>query len=287
MKYKLLLCMAIACGTVQAQTDSIQWSQMRDSIEVLTSQVTALQSTNTVLQQSMQDVSSRLGNTETQVQQNTANIRTTAEELGVKIDTTSTLLSEQQSALQRNVRSKTGWGIGLVVVLLALAGAIYFVLRRKIQGNGDVIEQIRSSQQRLQEESVKLDSQLVELLEKQMSVIGSSIENNATPDHSLILKVADEIVIMEANLARMDSSIKGYKFLRRSINHIKDNFMSKGYEFVDMLGKPYVEGMRAKVTFVPNEEMEEGQRVITRIIKPQINYKGTMIQPAQIEVSQN
>ena len=32
--------------------------------------------------------------------------------------------------------------------------------------------------------------------------------------------------------------------------------------------------------------IDEGKRIITRIIKPQVNYKGQMIQTAQIEVTE-
>lgn len=56
---------------------------------------------------------------------------------------------------------------------------------------------------------------------------------------------------------------------------------------MDMLGKPYVEGMKATPNFIPDETLKEGEQIITGIIKPQINYKGIMIQSAQITVSQN
>ena len=53
-----------------------------------------------------------------------------------------------------------------------------------------------------------------------------------------------------------------------------------------MLGKPYQAGMKAAVTFVTDDTLEPGQQIISRIIKPQVNYKQVMIQAAQIEVSQ-
>ncbi len=54
-----------------------------------------------------------------------------------------------------------------------------------------------------------------------------------------------------------------------------------------MLGKAYSEGMKASVNFETDESLKEGEQKITGIIKPQINYKGKMIQTAQITVSQN
>ena len=102
-----------------------------------------------------------------------------------------------------------------------------------------------------------------------------------------VSKVADEIVRIETNLSRMDSSVKGYKQLSASVRRIKDNFLANGYEMVDMLGKPYSEGMKVLANFVPDESLKEGEQIITGIIKPQINYNGVMIQAAQITVSQN
>lgn len=54
-----------------------------------------------------------------------------------------------------------------------------------------------------------------------------------------------------------------------------------------MLGKPYNEGMKVVANFVVDENLKEGQQIISGIIKPQINYNGQMIQSAQITVSQN
>ena len=44
--------------------------------------------------------------------------------------------------------------------------------------------------------------------------------------------------------------------------------------------------MNVEVNFVTDENLSEGESVITRIIKPQINFKGKLIQAAQVEVSQ-
>jgi hypothetical protein len=52
-----------------------------------------------------------------------------------------------------------------------------------------------------------------------------------------------------------------------------------------MLNQPYDERMKVSASFVPNDELETDEQIITKIIKPQVNYKGTMVQAAQIEVS--
>ena len=45
--------------------------------------------------------------------------------------------------------------------------------------------------------------------------------------------------------------------------------------------------MNVEANFILDESLQTGESKITRIIKPQINYKGKMIQMAQVEVSQN
>ena len=114
-----------------------------------------------------------------------------------------------------------------------------------------------------------------------------SREEKKDKDHSLAIKVADEIVRMETNLSRMDPATRGFKQLSASVRRIKDNFAANGYEILDMLGKPYNEGMKVIADFIPDDNLKEGEQIITGITKPQINFNGVMIQAAQITVSQN
>lgn len=181
---------------------------------------------------------------------------------------------------------------GLIALLIAIIATV-FVFLKKFKLGASSIDNVRKAQEalqiaqtKMQEEALSLDNKLLEIAEKQIDT-NSTSEGKNEIDHSLVLKVADEIVRIELNMSRMDSSIKGYKQLAKAVERIKDNFSAKGYEIVDMLGKTYTAGIKAAVTFVTDENLEEGQQVITKIIKPQINYQGKMIQSAQIEVSQS
>ena len=84
----------------------------------------------------------------------------------------------------------------------------------------------------------------------------------------------------------MDAETKGLKQLSASVIRIQDNFKANGYEMIDMLNKPYDQGMKVSANFIPDETLKAGEQIITRIIKPQVNFNGVMIQSAQIEVSQ-
>ena len=205
-------------------------------------------------------------------------------------------INKTNSNVQTNqdmLRNRTLWmGIIAVVLLIIIIGVIYRLARRIKLGDTS-IDEVRKAQEalqlaqtKMQEESVKLDDKLLEMFDKQISATPKVVGTDK-PDHSLALKVADEIVRIELNMSRMDSSIKGYKQLAKAVERIKDNFKANGYEIIDMLGKPYNEGMKVTANFVADEELEEGKQIITGITKPQINYNGQMIQAAQITVSQN
>lgn len=226
------------------------------------------------------------------IQTNSQNIKTISNELGTKIQETGQKADSQIAELDSNVEKNRLYWIIATLATLLLGGLVYWLLGKRIQSSKtDVETQIRNTKASLEEESVKLDNKLVEVLETQLKLQQETsksqpVSSSEKADHSLALKVADEIIRIQKNLSRMDDSTKGLKQLNSSVQRIQDNFASNGYELVDMLGKEYNEGMKATVNFVQDEDFEEGKRVITRIIKPQVNYKGTMIQTAQIEVTE-
>ena len=207
-----------------------------------------------------------------------------------KIDATDNNVRVNQDMLQ----SRTLWGIMIVIILLALVTTGSYLLAKRIKSGDTSIDEVRKAQgalevaqKKMQEESIKLDNQMLAIVQKQLESKPTTSVGTAAPDHSLALKVADEVARIELNMSRMDSSIKGYKQLSKAVERIKDNFNANGYEIVDMLGKPYNEGMKVIAEFVLNEDLEEGQQIITGITKPQVNYNGIMIQAARITVSQN
>ena len=208
-----------------------------------------------------------------------------------RINMANNTIIRNQSVLE----NRSLWGGIIVLLIVLLSGSILLYFFKRIKSDTNSIDEVRKAQKALQnaqtkmeEESIKLDNKLLEIAEQQIK-IPTVINNQGTTaiDHSLALKVADEIVRIELNLSRMDSSIKGYKQLAKAVQRIKDNFQANGYEIIDMLGKLYNEGMRINANFVMDESLPNGIQRITGITKPQVNYNGEMIQKAQVTVSQN
>ena len=222
------------------------------------------------------------------INSNTANIKKTANELGLKIEDRHTFTNQSITNLNKTVSQNTLYWIIAILVVGLLILLVFVLLRKQIfKQKTDLDSNIQDTRKVLEEEGVKLDNKLIEVLETQLKIINSSNSGSEKEaDHTLALKVADEIIRIQKNLTRMDEKTKGLKQLTASVKRIQDNFASNGYELVEMLGKPFNDGMKVSANFIPDEDLETGQQIITRIIKPQVNYKGVMIQSAQIEVSQ-
>jgi hypothetical protein len=205
-----------------------------------------------------------------------------------KLDDNNLVVNQNVATLDKELRDKLIYLIAAITVILLISGLLFYLLRKKMASQGeDLTKGLLETRTSLEEEFVKIDSKLVEIFESKMQLADVSADTgNRQVDHSLVIKVADEIVRIQKNISRMDEKTKGLKQLSASVKRIQDNVAANGYEIVEMLGMPYNEGMKVSATFVPDEDLEAGTQVITRIIKPQINYQGVMVQSAQIEVSQ-
>ena len=228
------------------------------------------------------------------VSTNENSILSISKDLGTKIQETGDKAESKISVLNNDVgKNRLYWIIGTLVILL-IGGIIFWLLGKRISSSKiDVESQIKNTKQSLEEESIKLDSKLVEVLESQLKIQQAESNPPSSPntnkeDHSLALKVADEIVRMQKNISRMEKDTKGLKPLEKSIERIQANFSANGYEMINLLNKDYEDRMNIDViNFIDDESLEENKKIITKIIKPQVNHNGVLIQRAQVEVSQN
>ena len=220
-----------------------------------------------------------------------ANQKTDKSGLVNSIDKTNELIQATENVLS----SRTVWGAcGLAILLMAIIATVFAFFKKIKLGTtsiGDVRkaqEALQAAQTKMQEESVKLDNQLLAIVQKQLDAsVSQSNKATGEPDHSLVVKLADEIARIETNLSKMDKSVRGYKQLVQAKDRMINNVRANGYEIISLLGQEYNDGMQFQTRFVPDESLPEGKRIITGMIKMQVNYNGKMIQPAEIVVSQN
>lgn len=296
----------------QTQSDSLLIKQIpaiqqtvekqKQEIEGLTSKVNSQQTTINQQRNSINEITTKATRLESTVdslssliETNRSNINTIADDLGTKIQETGEQAETRILELGGDVEKNRLYWIIATLVTLLLGGIIYWLLGKRIASSKtDVETQIKNTKKSLEEESIKLDNKLVEVLETQLKISQAQptnkkgISTDEEVDHSLALKVADEIVRMQKNIARMDEDTKGLKSLLKGIERIQNNFKSKGYEMVNLLNTDFIEGTFIDViNTVEDNSLPEGRTIISKIYKPQVNYKGKMIQKAQVDVSHN
>lgn len=252
------------------------------SNEALKKRVATLEGLMKNLQGESEAIATRVTGTEAGLVEAESTLRDAKTGLENQIQQTNEAVSVQND----NVRKRTVGGIIIALAVLLVSALITFLLNRRGKAK---IDELQGKAEKLNEEIVNRMSSEVDEIQKIATSIGSLSAAGATSqnEQDLIKALADRITFMEMTLYRMDPSVRGYKQLTKSISQMKNNLLANGYEIVDMLGKPYHEGMKVTANFVEDENIEQGQQIITGIIKPQINYQGQMIQAAQITVSQN
>tara|TARA_B100001142_G_C14339317_1_gene657151 strand:- start:2167 stop:3204 length:1038 start_codon:yes stop_codon:yes gene_type:complete len=138
----------------------------------------------------------------------------------------------------------------------------------------------------------ELDNDLKNILEKHTKVSESGKEGGSQEETLKSLKiVADEIMTMENNIYQMtdeEQNSRGLKRIKRAIRNLRNNYKTMGYDIPILLGTEWKEGDIIEiVSELPDEKIEKGKRIITRVITPRIDFKGEMIQRAKVELKSN
>ena len=227
-----------------------------------------------------------------QTDSNSTAISEKTDELGIKIKESGDRSDGKISKVSESLGKNSLYGIIGVLSAILLSAFIYWILNKKqLSNKSDFVDQLNKTKSSIEEslinefgkQTLLMDTQL-HLIEQQKNSIPNTL--NIEPDHSLALKLANQINVMENNLNRMDQDVKGLKTLRKSISTLKDNLIANGYEMPELLGKPFNEGMKVIIaSTIPDENFDKDYEVITKVLIPQVNFNDKMIQAAQIETT--
>lgn len=206
----LLLLVGLTC---HAEASDSELQRVNEKVSVLTETVENLQTENKFLKGDVSKLHSNVESLQSQLLSIEAKSDSIDNALMSRVASNTELANTNHAAAteriqvvetdsQNNIHKLTVWGVWAIVALLIVAIIVYIVLHRGITKSTDAISTIRETQNNLEEESVKLDTKLVELLDQQMQVHKTEITKTATPastavDHTLALKVADEITRIE------------------------------------------------------------------------------------------
>lgn len=299
MRKTLLSIFILASINAFAQTESLTKEDLAKELQPLKTNIQTLQKENGSLKSEISNLNTKLSNANksidslrTLTQENSSAISQTANQLGIQITTTEQTANKRIDEVGQSLSTNSLYGIIGVLSAILLSGLLYWLLsKRQKTDKTEVVEQLQKTKSSIEESLVKEFGKQTSLIESELQLLAQQkIESpkaeNAEPDHSLALKVASEINLIERNINLMDKGTKGLKQLERSVGKLKDNLSANGYEMPELLGKQYHQGMKVIVTSsIPDENLEKGSEVITKVLIPQVNFNDKMIQTAQIEVS--
>ena len=208
-------------SSLKKEVSGLQTSQNRikNDVVVLTNKNRKAESRISTLEAANNELKSKLDSLQVAYDDLASNQKADKTELSESINQT----NDKVQATEKILSSRTIWGIGgIVLLLLALAATVWAFMKKFKSGTTSIDdvrkaqssleqaqENIRKAQEKMQEETIQLDNKLIEVLSNQ-PVPTPTTTDDGEIDHSLTLKVADEIVKIEMNLSRMDESIKGY-----------------------------------------------------------------------------
>ena len=269
-----------------------QLQPLKTSVQVLERENTKLRTEVSNLKGQMSNASKTIDSLEMKVRANSNAISQTANEMGIKITTAETNTSQKIADVDKSLSKNSLYGIIGVLSAILLSGLLYWLLsKRQRTDKTEVVEQLQKTKSSIEESLVKEFGKQTDLIESELALLAqqktdSPTSSNAEPDHSLALKVASEINLIERNINLMDKGTKGLKQLQASVGKLKDNLSANGYEMPELLGKQFHQGLKVIVTSsIPDENLEKGQEIISKILIPAVMYNDKMIQTAQIEVS--
>lgn len=279
---------ALAIGT----TDSLnlRLSRIGTSVQTLQRENDVLKSQATTLSVTISTQSKEIDSLKSVLAETNNSVNALLDSLNKNISSTREQIQTKSDSLSQTIAKQSQTGLWIFIVIAIILAVIAFVFGKLIAKRGNEVALLSAKADKLNEQIVnRLSSEMSEMqtISKQISSISAATGSESDTEQKLITTLADRITFMDMTLYKMDSSVRGHKQLSKSIKQMKDNLLANGYELVDMLGKDYHEGMKVTANFVEDENLPEGKQIITGITKPQINYRGKMIQSAQITVNQN
>jgi len=299
MKKTITYISLLASFSLFAQIDTLTKQHIEAELKPLKINIDGFQKDNIFLKNEIRKLHKKLANSneiidslKAQTQVNNNNITQIANELGQKIITTTDNNQIQIREIEQAISKKSLYAIIGILFAFVVSLIVYLILTKKQKSDKtEVVKQLSQTKTAIEESLIKEFEKQTDLIDSQLHILEQqkaevTTNSNQEIDHSLALKVANEINLIERNINLMNQDTKGLKQLSRSVRKLKDNLAANGYEIPELLSKQFHQGMKVIVTSsIPDENLEKGDEIITKVLIPQVNYNDKMIQTAQIEVS--
>ena len=210
------------------------------------------------------------------------------------------------TTVSKDLSKNSLYGIIGVLLAILLSGVLFFFWKKRQETDkSELINKLDNSKKEINKEIENTKSSLTTIEQKlfeeynkqvagieQLFLSISELNKGKSPatiteqDHSLALKVADEVTRINAFANTLDPTKQEAIALKGSVKRIIDNFKANKYEIVDLLGQKYDDRLNIIVVGESiDSNLNSGEEKITKIIKPLVKFNGEQIQAAQVEIS--
>lgn len=270
--------------------------ELEKEIKPLTQKVNSLQSENSKLKSEIGNLNLKLSNANksidslrTQTQENSNAISQTANELGIKIKETGDKNEGKITEVQDSLSKNSLYGIIGVLSAILLSGLLYWLLSRRQQTDKNQLSNIiNSTKTELNQESAKLDVQLLDVIEKQLKVADKLNATEPKIDHTFHKNSANELQRIANYANTLDPGSQEAVALQGSLGRLRNYFNSSDYEITDFTGQEFDQRLPIKIKDSKFDEgIEKGKEIIVKTWKPLIKYQGNKIQEAEVDTKYN
>lgn len=303
-KLTITLMLVITSSLVLADES---YDQLKSQVQKLEKRIDTLEKNAKQSQDSTNDLRKQLVELllTTKIQQQTLNeISVNINLLKAKQETFTGLLeqlsykTEQKTqTIDEIITARSNWyGVAMAILFLMLGGCYWYLRHRNDESEKSLSAQVkntmdtlRSTEEKIAKSDTALADSLFEILKKmkvqELSGTLNGQSSKAETNHHLPLKLADEIHRMRKRLISLPEDTKGLMPLQKSLERLESELVEQGYEIIDHAGMSYTENLSVDARFVPSDDLGADQKIISKVIVPQVNYKGVMIRMANLEVS--
>jgi hypothetical protein len=261
----------------------------KTTVQTLQNENSKLKSEVSFLKKQLSTVNKSVENLQTQMKTNSNAITETANELGVKISATENNANNKISEVGKSLSKNSLYGIIAVLCAIILSGLIYWLLSKRQEIDKIQLSNIiKSTKAELTQESAKLDIQLLAVIEKQLKIADKLNATEPTVDHTFHKNSANELQRIANYANTLDPTSQEAIALQGSLGRLRNYFNSSDYEITDFAGNDYDERipMKRKDTIF-DESLPTDKEIISKTLKPQIKYKGVVIQEADVITKYN
>lgn len=279
-----------------AQTETLTKEDLAKELQPLKTSIQTLQKENGSLKSEISNLNNKLSNANksidslrTLTQENSSAISQTANQLGIQITTTEQTANKRIDEVGQSLSTSSLYGIIGVLSAILLSGLLYWLLSKRQQTDKNQLSNIiASTKTELTQESVKLDLQLLEVIEKQLKVADKLNATEPTIDHTFHKNSANELQRIANYVNTLAPESQEAIALQGSLGRLRNYFNASDYEITDFTGKEYDERIPVRVRDTKfDESLPFGKEIIAKTWEPQIKYKGIVIQEAKIDKKYN